>query len=278
MNEERFFHLATFVRILYQKGLFDLPMPFRKRPSRRAALPLRLFIFVFVLSSTFSLSPAPSMGQTGLAGWWKFDEGSGSSAADASGNGNTGTLVNGPTWTTGKIGQALNFDGVNDYVTLGNPASLQLTGAITVSAWVYHDAFVHAANTIASKQGGSTNRGWKLGANNGAGSAYCFDIAPTNSTLLGACGPGNSNTTGEWVHVVGVYDPSNAIIVYKNGAQIGIQTSGVPASQFSSSRPVEIGTRSDVTDHWFDGKIDDVRIYNLALSASEIQALYNDGA
>src|SRR3989338_5343069 len=72
---------------------------------------------------------SPAQAQTsGLVGYWTFDEGAGTTANDSSGNNNTGTLTNGPTWTTGKIGQALNFDGVNDYVDLGFPSALQLSG------------------------------------------------------------------------------------------------------------------------------------------------------
>ena len=56
----------------------------------------------------------------GLVGWWKFDETSGTVAYDSSGNGNHGTLTNGPTWTDGKIGGAINFDGINDYINLAN--------------------------------------------------------------------------------------------------------------------------------------------------------------
>jgi len=79
---------------------------------------------VFVEYATTSSSPPP----TGLEGHWTFDEGAGTSAGDSSGNGNTGTLVNGPTWDTGKIGGGLRFDGSNDYVDVSstmNPYTYQ---------------------------------------------------------------------------------------------------------------------------------------------------------
>src|SRR3989338_5705843 len=69
---------------------------------------------------------------TGLVGHWKFDEGTGLSAGDSSGNNNTGTLVNGPTWTTGKIGQALNFDGVDDYVKIPGTATLMSNFSVSL--------------------------------------------------------------------------------------------------------------------------------------------------
>ncbi|MGQ3684054.1 MAG: alkaline phosphatase, partial [Candidatus Loosdrechtia sp.] len=76
----------------------------------------------------------------GLLAYYRFDEGAGTSAADASGNGNNGTLFNGPVWTTGKINSALSFDGVNDYVEVPNSASLNPVNFVTVSAWIYPTA------------------------------------------------------------------------------------------------------------------------------------------
>src|SRR3990167_283101 len=86
----------------------------------------------------FRIAAAPT---SGLVGYWNFDEGSGATVADSSGNGNTGTLTNGPTWTTGKIGQALSFDGSNDYVDAGTGSSLNLASSLTVSAWIKPDTF-----------------------------------------------------------------------------------------------------------------------------------------
>ena len=71
----------------------------------------------------------------GLVGWWKFDEGSGTVAYDSSGNGNNGNLTNGPTWTTGKIGGALSFDGENDYVDVPSIQSVN-GGGVTFAVWI----------------------------------------------------------------------------------------------------------------------------------------------
>ena len=78
----------------------------------------------------------PSRRPSGLVAYWKFDEGSGTSVADSSGNGNTGTLINGPQWTAGRLGNALFFDGIDDNVTVPDSASLDLSSAFTLSAWV----------------------------------------------------------------------------------------------------------------------------------------------
>src|SRR3990167_6079208 len=84
-----------------------------------------------LLSSLISQTQAQT---SGLVGYWTFDEGSGATAADSSGNNNTGTLVNGPSWTTGKIGQALSFDGVDDLVTASGISNTP--SAFTLSAWI----------------------------------------------------------------------------------------------------------------------------------------------
>ena len=81
-------------------------------------------------SASFTVNPA------GLVAHWKFDEGSGTTASDASGNGNTGTLINGPQWTAGKVGNALYFDGIDDVITVADSNSLDLSSAFTLSAWV----------------------------------------------------------------------------------------------------------------------------------------------
>ena len=81
-------------------------------------------------SASFTVSPS------GLVAYWKFDEGSGTTVSDSSGNGNTGTLVNGPLWTAGRVGNALFFDGIDDNVTVPDSNSLDLSSSFTLSAWV----------------------------------------------------------------------------------------------------------------------------------------------
>ena len=76
------------------------------------------------------------MATDGLVGWWEFDEVSGMVANDSSGNGNDGNLMNGPTWSIGKIGGALSFDGVDDFVFLGNPSEIGLSGNQSFSMWL----------------------------------------------------------------------------------------------------------------------------------------------
>src|SRR5206468_9777237 len=87
-------------------------------------------------SAWFANASTPTVAPSGLIAYWKFDEGSGTTVADSSGNGNTGTLVNGPVWTAGQVGNALFFDGIDDNITVPDSASLDLSSSFTLSAWV----------------------------------------------------------------------------------------------------------------------------------------------
>jgi len=205
---------------------------------------------------------------TALKLWLKLNETSGTNADDTSGNNLDGTLTNGPVWS----GSALSFDGSNDVVTLGNPSALQITGAMTLSAWVNIDTFNNGR--IIAKQGGSTDRGWSLNVESGSYAA--MQISDSSNVIIYA----NSATlsTGVWVHLVGVYEPGSAVRIYVNGSQSGSDTTGIPASQRNSSQNVNVGRRPDsASNTWFDGLIDDVRVYNRALSAAEATVMFNNG-
>jgi hypothetical protein len=211
--------------------------------------------------------PAEVPPETGLIGHWKMDEGGGQTTADATANGVTGELVNGPVWASGKLGNAIDFDGSNDRVNLGNPTHLRLTGAMTLSAWVWIDSFA-GNGRIVNKQGGSGQRGWSLNIEQGGFAS--FQIASNSSTLVLI--NGTALPTRQWVHLAGTYEPGVAIKLYVNGALNATRTSNVPASQHNSTLNVAIGNRP-VGGTPFNGVIDDVRIYDRPLTAAEVQQL-----
>lgn len=176
-----------------------------------------------------------------LAGYWKFEEGCGTLEADSSGNQLTGTLVNSPAWVQGRVGQyALDFNGANQRVNVDNPAALQITGPMTLAAWVWVDS-ISGNGRIASKQGIPPCRGWSLNVE--SYSAWNFQVAssPTTLTSLAVANVG----LGSWVHLAGVYDSNNAsgptMKLYINGVLGGTLTDGVPASQSDSGLNVSIG-------------------------------------
>lgn len=213
------------------------------------------------------VSGVPGIPTSGLAAYWSMDEGSGSTAADSSGNGNNGTL-SGPVWTAGNRGGALSFDGTNDYVNAGNPAGLKLTGAMTLSAWIKIDT-VSGNGRIISKQGYTGSRGWSLNVE--ASGVGAFQIASNSSSLV-TVNTSAALPTGQWVHLAGVYEPGTALRIYVNGVLSNSNSVSVPAAQYNSNLNVWIGARPS-SECYFDGDIDEVRVYNRALSDSEIAAL-----
>jgi hypothetical protein len=216
----------------------------------------------------------------GLVGWWNFDGKtvSGTRVFDASGNGNYGTMTNGPTVTEGKLGQGMGFDGGDDYVDLGNPASLKLTGSATWSVWAnFINIPPGVDQNIVAKRDGGGDRGWVLRLSGGTDFAMniSFDGTDANSAQR------DSNTPvlpGQWYHIVGVYNASaQTLDMYVNGIKDNALLSGtVPASQFDSSVNAFIGARASLSGP-VTGLIDDVRVYSRALSKDEIKRLYNMG-
>ena len=213
----------------------------RKLAVGRLALACSTFLLALV---TLVPSATPAQSAAGLVAGYAFNEGSGTSAVDASGGGLTGTLTNGAGWGTGRNAGAVLLDGVNDFVELGNPALLQLTGSMTVSAWVNSAAFPVDDAAIVSKRAsgevgyqldttvdrGPRTIGFKLTNSSGG------DMFRYGATTLQA------NT---WYHVTGVYNAATSELhVYLNGQlDDGTLLGTVTATQQNSSANVNIGRR-----------------------------------
>ena len=207
---------------------------------------------------------APPISQNLMLGM-NFNEGTGATTSDVSGHNNTGTLQNGTLWNTqGKNGNSLTFDGSDDTVDIGNQTTLNLASSFTLSAWVY-PTNLSGDRDIITKVGSSsdyhlqvTNNQIQVGFSNG-GSWY--SINSTTMILL---------TT--WTHVAGVFDDTaNTLSVYVNGTSQG--STSVTAIPQPSTNPVHIGM--GWSGQGWNGRIDDVRIYNKALTQAEIQTDMN---
>jgi uncharacterized protein (TIGR02145 family) len=212
----------------------------------------------------------------GLVGYWKLDDASGTNATDSSGNGNTGTLTNGPTWTTGMVDGAANFDGTNDYVSVGNQSVYDITGAITISAWVKMDSFKSGGSSLSDPIVGKwaysvgNQRGYDLRFFNG-NTLPMFVV--TDGVDYDSIQSTISVSTGVWKHIVGVWYPggSNNLQIYVNGKVT--QKTNSYASLGVSPNALHIG-HNFVNAAYLDGSIDEVRVYNRALSADEVARLY----
>lgn len=203
-----------------------------------------------------------------LVGFWHFDVNTGSTMGDSSGNGNAGTL-NGAVWTKRNYGGALSFDGTDDYVDCGNGTDLNLTGSLTIAAWIRPDSFgQNGWGRIVDKSGGSGSEGYSFFANelsnNLAYVAYGATIAESNPGVV---------TIGKWQHVAVIYDESSGIVTfYADGEQVGSSAYSTPPVD-SVVDPLVIGIRGYDGQRAFDGEIDDVRIYKRALSGEDISEL-----
>ena len=203
---------------------------------------------------------------------YAFDENAGTSAADASGHGLTGTLTNGAGWGVGRYGSAVDLDGVNDYVSLGNPTGLRLTGSMTISAWVNSTSFPVDDAAVVSKRGGSV--GFQLDTTIDRGPRTIgFKLTSGAGQDMFRYGASTLQLHG-WYHIAGVYNAAAGTLhVYLNGQlDDGPLVGQVATSQQDSSENVLIGQRPAGGNYAFDGSIDDVRLYPRALSAAEIQA------
>ncbi|MBI4159560.1 LamG domain-containing protein, partial [Candidatus Wolfebacteria bacterium] len=246
---------------------------------RRISYQRLISVVISVLSAVISLwllnfgeahaaliqKPATNLG---LVGYWSMNEGTGSYAGDSSGNKNTGTLVNGPTWVDGKRGKALNFDGVDDYVDAGSN-SITGTSPFTLSAWfnarTHTDYGVAVSIGTENANGQAAYIGWvttaQIGTNNSLGGGWWG----TNY--------GSGITSSGWHHVVMTFagGSGGATKIYVDNVE-KVSTAFTPNL---GTQKIQFGLR---TVYEFNGLIDEVRIYNRVLSATEIQALYKSGA
>jgi hypothetical protein len=207
---------------------------------------------------------------SGLLASYSFNAGSGTTTVDSSGNNLTGT-IHGATWTTGgEYGKALSFNGTNNYVDLGNPASLKATGSMTWAAWVKATSTPSGDGNIIAKQNASS--GWQLKTSAGTG-PQTFGVAVYGSAGIVQRYSTTVRALNTWYHVAGVYNATTrSLDIYVNGVlDDGVLSGTIPTTQKIPNVNVNIGRRSNGV--YFPGIIDEVQIYNRALSAAEIQTI-----
>ena len=210
-------------------------------------------------------APLPPTTNPGLVASYSFNEGTGTTVADGSGHGNTGT-ISGATWTTGgKYGNALKFNGTSNLVSIANSASLNLTTGMTLEAWVN-------ASTVNSK--------WRDVIYKG-NDVYFMEATSDHSsypaggiTLSGAAPVAyatKSLTASTWTHLALTFDGAT-LRMYVNGALVS--STAKSGSLTTSTNALSIGGDSLYGQN-FAGLIDEVRVYNTALTATQIQSDMN---
>ncbi|MFH1718738.1 MAG: LamG domain-containing protein [Planctomycetota bacterium] len=216
-----------------------------------------------------------------LVGHWTLNEGSGTTVADMSGNGNDGTIFNSPTWIPGMQGMALEFHGLGapggggDYIECSHSASLNITGPISIALWIRPDADdpegkgTETAPMAKALSGASPS--WSFQVRYGWGGpqpymAFTFNTSPRAWAFVG-----KKLERNEWCHIACTFD-GTTLTTYLNGEP----TESTPMGPITSSpTPVLIGTDGWGCD-WI-GAIDDIRMYNHALSEPELLGTMEGG-
>ena len=229
---------------------------------RKTVMHTRRALIAVVTCSLVLITAAQTAAQTGPVAAYGFDEGTGTTAADATGNGRTGT-ISGATWnSSGRFGSSLTFDGVNDRVNIADHALLDLTTGMTLEAWVRPSALGASWRTVILKEQ-TAQLVYALYAHTDtsrpSGHVYIggdIDVRGTAQVALDA-----------WTHLAATYDGAT-LRLYANGTLAASRA--IAGSMVASTAPLRFGGNA-VWPEWFAGLIDEIRIYNRALSAAEIQ-------
>jgi len=224
---------------------------------------------------------AAGAAETGPTAHWKLDDGTGTVAIDSEG-GHDGTLANGPVWVAGQLGDALEFDGADDYVDLTSDAELDdlFDGGATVMAWI--NPFGWGENGYGrvfdkSSSASSTGDGWVIRMNVDNGGIINFGQGFTSGRGWWKI-PSGSINLDTWQHIAVAYDASstsNDPAIYLGGAPLTVTTVDTPSGSIRSDASINLrlGNFAGGTSHTFEGTIDDARIYDRILDAAQIAEL-----
>lgn len=200
----------------------------------------------------------------GLVGAWPFFAGAGNTLRDLSGNGNHGTLTNGPAWVAGRAGAALSFDGTNDYVTFGSGMNYP---AVSYSVWVYARSFSNAYNTVIGRHTGAAYSLLYIKSN---GKLAPFVAASGNLVYDGT--GSNTLSVNTWYHLAITYSSVTGLLGYVNGLVDGSFTANGAIN--TSAAETRIG--KDENGNFFNGIIDGAKVYSRAISQHEIKQIFQD--
>jgi len=247
--------------------------------NRRIRWMARTLSVLLILGGTGSVVLAQNL-DTGRVGHWQMDEGSGTTASDASGGGHTGTLLNQAGWIAGKVGPwAVTLDGsatFGDYVEVPDHNDLDLTTAITIAAWI-RPRRVATQSVVTKAVNGGTN-GYELTTSTNSGLSpnkvfMRFNQVASGDTYRVATTSNYPTDGTTWAHVAGTYDGTTMRIYYNGTLQNSVAG---PAAIATNTLTLKIGAEG-ATVRALQGDVDDVRIYNRALSGTEVGLLYTCG-
>lgn len=265
------------VRGILQGDLFNYFLPFSAPPLNIKKdfriewnLPIAIGNIVQTDKAGFDIVFKLNEENNNVVADWHFNENSGSSAYDSSGQDNDG-VINGAVWADGKYNSALSFDGVDDYVDCGNDSSMNNLSSLTLEGWINLSAYSASRGEIVGKYlSPAPYRSYEIYVNNNG--TVDFRIGIDNGSLNSVRSTTSLNLN-QWHYVAGVYDGSK-IKIYLNG--ILEKTKIVTGNIGYDDCHVNIG-RIKPGDSNFNGLIDEVKIYSYALSDDEIATNYQKG-
>jgi len=226
-----------------------------------------VLLLTSLLTAALSIQPAKTfepLQSSSLVGWWKFDEGSGTIAYDSSGNGNDGTIY-GAIWTTGQNGSALQFDGVDDHVAIPDLYASS-PSALTVAAWINSPLPGDGSSVIHYMDNGEF-----VMATSGGPGELVFGVKLTNDKWYDVY---STTTPNVWHFIAATWTMGGNLELYVDG-QLVSQTTVPDYYLYSSGYGSVIGASWPYPPtQYFNGLMDNVRVYTTALSADEIEALY----
>jgi Concanavalin A-like lectin/glucanases superfamily/Bacterial Ig domain len=200
---------------------------------------------------------------------WKFDETSGTTALDSIGT-NTATLSS-SLWVVGHAGNAASFNGTN--ASSGTAGTIDFgTGNFTVSHWVKVTAFKNFAGIFNNRSSIGTNLGFQTRTDGTSTLTALIDFGATSKSVAVT-----TALTGTWYHIAVSVDRAGLMKLYVNGAFVGqVSISAFSTTSITNSDSVRIGRDQSATSNYYNGAVDELRIYNSALSAAEILNIFNE--
>ncbi len=210
----------------------------------------------------------------GLVAWWKLDERDGRTAADSSGNGHDAAVQGNPTWRPagGRVGGAIALDGDGDFLEVANESAFDFTGGVTVAAWIRAESLDKPWQAIITKG----EWAWRLQRNEETNTLEfaCSGVHVPSESAYGSLYGTRELKLGEWCHAAGTYD-GKRMALYVDGALDTAQAAWGPVGV--DDEPVLIGENAAEKGRFWNGLIDDIRIYNYGLTESQVKELYNQG-
>ena len=218
------------------------------------------------VSDLYNYAPGP-------VGYWNMDDATGTTAKDLSGNGNDGTLTGGPTWAQGKFGKAASLGTSSPYINVPNSSSLNITNAITIEAWVKFNSIgggTYGYNEVLAKVGSSTYQ-YDFGIRSATRWRFGFGNSTSEVSNLPAL------STNQWYHLTGVSSVNGVHKYYVNGVEVASATPATSVTSVSDDMRIGHANSSGFGTNYFDGIIDEVKIYNYARTQKQITEDMNGG-